>query len=64
MKIDYEEWKSYKDWASKLEAADLREIVLVKDGKELESSKEDIDDWKFTGLSNLWYIRGKFEDQE
>lgn len=64
MKIDYEEWKAYKDWVSKLEAADLREIVLVKDGEELESSKEDIDDWKFTGLSNLWYIHGKFEDQE
>lgn len=57
MKINIEDIKKHMDFQKKVNCdVELDEIDFYENGEKVEISKEIIDDWEYTGLSNIHFI--------
>jgi hypothetical protein len=41
---------------------DLSEVEFTKDGEPVAFTAEELDEWKFTGLSNVDFIASRFDE--
>jgi hypothetical protein len=51
--VDVDDLKEHFAFRRRINDADISDIVWIKDGQELEFTKEFLDDWKYIGLSNI-----------
>ena len=57
MKIDVQDVFNALDERYRINMPELSELVFMHDGKVCKISEKVIDDWKFTGLSNVDFIK-------
>jgi len=57
MKIDVKDVFNALDERHRMNMPDLSELVFMHDGRVCKIPEKVIDDWKFTGLSNIDFIR-------
>lgn len=60
MKVDIEKLNIMLDQIKKINEADLKDIIFVEDGMIVKPTQKQLDDFKFTGLSNVDFIRSGF----
>ena len=56
MKIDIQDVDKFLAWKKMVNECELKDLILVKNGKEIEQNAQSIHIFQFTGLSNLDYI--------
>lgn len=56
MKVKIEDIRAMQDMRAKINNIALCEIEFYEDGKKVEINEEIIDDFEFTGLSNIDFI--------
>lgn len=59
-RVDIEDIKYITSKRLEINMLDLRDIVFYENGKPVEISKKAIDDFMFTGLSNIDFITSEF----
>lgn len=55
-KIDIEEIEALQKRRKEINSIELGSIDFYKDGKKVEATAEDIEEWRFVGLSNIDFV--------
>ena len=56
MRVDIEDVFKLEEDRAKVNSPDLSDIEFFKDGERVEIPKEQIDHWRFIGLSNIEFV--------
>lgn len=56
VRIDIEEVQALQKRRREINALKLESIDFYKDGKKVDVPKYDIEEWKYTGLSNIDFM--------
>lgn len=56
MRVDIEDVFNNINERRRWNSPDLKEIEFFKDGKKVEVNTEQVEEWKYTGLSNEVFI--------
>ena len=56
MNLDINEVAEYAKWRRNINRTNLRDITFFEDGKEIEVTEAEIDEWRFTGMSNIDFV--------
>jgi len=56
MIVDINELREHLNYINKVNKHNLSEITFMKDGKVLDVSNDDIDEFKFIGLNNVYFV--------
>ena len=56
MNFNIEDVAAHVRWRAKVNGADLRDLAFFRGGEEIPVSDKEIDDWRFTGLSNIDFV--------
>ena len=59
LRVDVEECQRWYDWKKKVNSVELKDIEWYQNGKKIEYSKEDIEEFNFTRLNNFDFIKGR-----
>lgn len=60
MRVDIERIKALKAEFDEINKMDLDQIQFYEKGNHIEISQEQINEWKFIGLSNVYFILDEF----
>lgn len=55
-RVDVDELRKLKDELYKVNKYALEDLIIVKDGVEIEVDKVSMEDWRFIGLDNVSFI--------
>ena len=59
MRVDVERVRAIRAELKAINDQDLASIEFYEDGKKLEFDATEIEDWKYTGLSNVNFLEDK-----
>jgi len=62
--VDLHEALKYFEWRRVINNAKLSNLRFFEGDKEIKVNPETIDEWEFTGLTNLDFINGGFYDMD